>query len=91
MKRIKSQTHYLLETRLLIEELLNANNTITEIGRQTKRDRSNIDREILKHRTIHFPTSFNGNLTCIHKNNCQKIILIVIYIVKNMKWNYVTN
>ena len=72
MKRIKKNTHFTIETRLFIEEELNKGNSITDLSKKLFRDRSNIGREIDKHKIIKFPTSFNRNNPCKHFNTCSK-------------------
>ena len=52
MKRIKKNTHFTIETRLFIEEELNKGNSITDLSKKLFRDRSNIGREIDKHKII---------------------------------------
>ncbi len=60
-----------LETRTLIENGLNEGKTITEISNQLRRDRSNIGREISKHRTIVFPSLFNKYHPCLIHESCK--------------------
>lgn len=72
MKRTTKNTHFTIETRLFIEEELDKGTSITDISKKLFRDRSNIGREIDKHKTIKFPTSFNRNNPCIHFNTCSK-------------------
>ena len=72
MKRITKRTHFTLETRLFIEEELNNCTSVTNISKKLFRDRSNIGREIEKHRTIKFPTSFNRNNPCKLFDACSK-------------------
>lgn len=72
MKRTTKKTHFTIETRLFIEEELDKGTSVTDISKKLFRDRSNIGREIYKHRTIKFPTSFNRNNPCKHFNTCSK-------------------
>lgn len=72
MKRAKKHTHFTMETRLFIEEELNIGSSVTDISKKLFRDRSNIGREIDKHKTIKFPTSFNRNNPCKHYMACSK-------------------
>jgi len=73
MRRKKINSHMTIETRKVIESRLNERKTITEISTILKnRDRSNISREIDKHKIMQIPTSFNGSSACINKNTCNK-------------------
>ena len=58
-KRKKINTHLTLESRKVIEERLNDNYSIRQIADEMNRDRSNIGREIAKHRKVSYPSSFN--------------------------------
>ncbi len=69
MKRKTKNTHYTLETRKIIEERLDAGNSVPEIARLLHRDRSNISREISKHTTLLITSSFGKPNNC---NNCKK-------------------
>lgn len=72
MKRTTKHTHFTLETRLFIEDELDNGSTITEISKKLFRDRSNVGREVSKHKTIKFPPSFNRNNPCKHYMTCPK-------------------
>ncbi len=72
MKRTIKHIHFTMETRLFIEDELNSGASITDISKKLFRDRSNIGREIDKHRTVKFPTSFNRNNPCKHYMACSK-------------------
>lgn len=72
MKRKTQNTHFTIETRMIIEEMLDNNYSITEISKNLYRDRSNIGREIEKHKIVKFPSSFNKSNPCINKNTCSK-------------------
>lgn len=72
MKRTTKNTHFTIETRIFIQEELDNGTSVTDISKKLFRDRSNIGREIDKHKTIKFPTSFNGNNPCKHFNTCLK-------------------
>lgn len=72
LKRTVKNTHFTIETRIFIEEELNNNSSITDISKKLFRDRSNIGREINKHKIIKFPTSFNRNNPCKYFNTCIK-------------------
>jgi IS30 family transposase len=71
MKRQTINSHYTYETRAIIENLLNENKSITEISLLLNRDRSNIAREIKKHKAYVFPSSFNGTQPCLKYNSCS--------------------
>lgn len=72
MKRKNKHTHFTIETRLFIEEELNNGSTITEISKKLFRDRSNVGREIEKHKITRFPSSFNRNNPCKYFYTCSK-------------------
>lgn len=71
MKKKVTNVHFTLETRKLIEERLNESKTITEISNELQRDRSNIGKEIMKHRFATFPSTFNYNHPCLKHVNCS--------------------
>lgn len=70
MKRKKINTHFTLETRTIIENLLNEGKSITEISILTNRDRSNIAREINRHKQCSFPSTFNNYHPCLKHDTC---------------------
>ena len=72
MKRTTKNTHFIIETRIFIQDELDNGTSVTDISKKLFRDRSNIGREIDKHKTIKFPTSFNRNNPCKHFNTCLK-------------------
>lgn len=71
-KRKKINTHLTLESRKVIEERLNDNYSIRQIADEMNRDRSNIGREIAKHRKVSYPSSFNKSNPCKEYKNCIK-------------------
>lgn len=71
MKKKVTNVHFTLETRKLIEERLNESKTITEISNELQRDRSNIGKEIMKHRIATFPSTFNYYHPCLKHVNCS--------------------
>lgn len=71
MKRKNQNKHFTLETRTIIENELNEGNTITEISNKLHRDRSNIGREIEKHKQLIIPHSYGNTCCCIKKRNCN--------------------
>ena len=71
MKKKVTNVHFTLETRKLIEERLNESKTITEISNELQRDRSNIGKEIMKHRIAAFPSTFNYDHPCLKHVNCS--------------------
>lgn len=71
-KRKKYNTHLTLEGRKVIEEKLNENCSIRQIANKMHRDRSNIGREIEKHRKASYPSSFNRSNPCKKYNTCLK-------------------
>lgn len=72
MKRKIKHTHFTIETRMVIEEMLDKGCSVTDISKKLFRDRSNIGREIEKQRIVKYPTSFNRNNPCLFKNTCPK-------------------
>lgn len=73
LKRVRQKIHMVLETRKIIEDRLNKGYNPTDISRELNRDRSNISREIDKHKTLKKPSSYNGSSICIYRANCKKI------------------
>lgn len=71
MKKKIINTHFSLETRNIIENSLNEGKSITDISVLLRRDRSNIGREILKHRKPYFPSSFNNSNPCLNVKTCE--------------------
>ena len=71
MKKKVTNVHFTLETRKLIEERLNECKSITEISNELQRDRSNIGKEIMKHRIATFPSTFNYDHPCLKYVNCS--------------------
>lgn len=71
MKKKVTNVHFTLETRKLIEERLNESKTITEISNELQRDRSNIGKEIMKHRIATFPSTFNYDHPCLKHVSCS--------------------
>ncbi len=71
MKKKITNTHFTLETRTVIENLLNEGKNISQIANELQRDRTNISREINKHKTIYFPSSFNNYHICLKYDTCS--------------------
>lgn len=72
MKRKKNNLHFSITDRREIENLLNEGKTITEISNIIFKDRSNISREINKHISIYFPSSFNDKWYCSKASSCNR-------------------
>ncbi len=70
MKKKIINTHFTLETRTIIENNLNEGKNLSEIANNLQRDRTNIAREINKHKQIFLPSSFNNANPCLKSNNC---------------------
>lgn len=70
MKRKKQNTHFTIETRKIIEEKLNEGLSVSEIADFLKRDRSNIGREIDKHKELKLSHPYNNTCCCIKKKEC---------------------
>lgn len=64
-------THLTLEAKLHIEYSLNEEKTITQISKDLKRDRSNIGREIIKHRHFAFPSAYGRKHPCLMYDFCE--------------------
>lgn len=71
MKKKLTNTHFTLETRTIIENLLNEGKNLTQIANELQRNRSNIGKEIEKHKSIVFPSSYNKTNPCIKRDNCH--------------------
>ncbi len=70
MKKKKLNIHFTIETRTIIENRLNENVSIPNIAKELQRDSSNIRKEINKHKTLTFPSSFNNHHPCIKHLDC---------------------
>lgn len=70
MKKKLANTHFTIETRTIIENLLNEGKNITQIAKELQRDRSNISREIIKHKQI--VLSFSSSIVnpCLKYSTC---------------------
>lgn len=71
MKRKSNNSHITLEARLFIEESLNERLSITEIANKLSRNKSSILREIKRHITYVYPSSFNNKYPCLKKDTCK--------------------
>lgn len=71
MKKKITNTHFTLETRTIIENYLNERKNLTQIANELQRDRSNIAREINRHKCIVLPSSYNNANPCLKSNNCS--------------------
>ena len=71
MKRKPNNSHITLEARLFIEEGLNEKLSITEIANKLSRNKSSISREIKRHITYVFPSTFNNRHPCLKNNTCN--------------------
>lgn len=87
MKRKTMNTHFTIETRQMIENSLNEGLIVTKIASLLKRDRSNISREIIKHRTTVFPNSFNNYNACSKNNTCSDKFYDCYKTCKNIEIN----
>lgn len=72
MKRKKNNLHFSITVRREIENLLNEGKTVTQIANIIFKDRSNISREIIKHKFIYFPSSFNNKWYCCKASSCNR-------------------
>lgn len=71
MKKKITNTHFTLEIRTIIENYLNEGKNLTQIADELQRDRTNIAREINKHKNIVLPSSYNKATPCLKSNNCH--------------------
>lgn len=71
MKRKIINTHLTLEARIHIEARLNEGVSVTNIAKELNRDRSNISREIIKHKSPLFPSTCGGQHPCIIHDKCS--------------------
>ena len=71
MKKKINNTHLTYEGRMLIEKLLNEGKSVTEISKILRRDRSNIGREIMKHRIVFYPSTYNNSHPCTKYETCN--------------------
>ncbi len=71
MKKKITNIHFTLETRTIIENSLNENENITQIANKLQRDRTNIAREINKHKIAYFPSTFNNSHVCAKYSTCN--------------------
>lgn len=71
MKKKVNNVHLTYECRLIIENFLNEGKKVTEISNILRRDRSGIAKEIIKHRTIVLPSSFNNSNLCLKHEKCN--------------------
>ena len=70
MKKKITNTHFTLETRTIIENCLNEGMNISQIANELQRNRSNIGKEIEKHKIITIPSSFNNFNPCLKVTYC---------------------
>ena len=70
LKKKLANTHFTIETRSIIENLLNEGKNITQIANELQRDRSNIGREIKKHRQIVLSFSSSIVSPCLKYSTC---------------------
>lgn len=70
MKKKITNTHFTVETRSIIENMLNENKNLSQIANELQRNRSNIGKEILKHRRIALPISSTIVNPCLKYKSC---------------------
>ena len=66
-----SKGHLSYSDRLAIENMLDEGHTIKEIGIDIKRDSSVIVREINKHNSLVFPSTYNKQHPCLKYHSCN--------------------
>ena len=71
MKRIANNSHITFEGRKIIEERLNEGISISKIALEMCRYKSTITREIERHTTLFFPSTFNNTHPCIKNKDCH--------------------
>lgn len=70
MKRIPNKAHFTLTDRKIIEEKLNEKMCISKIANEMKRNKSSIIREISRHISYFFPSTFNNSHPCLINKTC---------------------
>ena len=66
-----NKKHYSYSDRLAIENMLNEGHSIKEIEKDIKRDSSNIIREIKKHITFVYPSTYDNQHPCLKSKTCN--------------------
>ena len=87
MKRKVNKSHFIYETRKVIEKRLNSNALISEISKEILRHKSSIAREIERHTIFVFPSTFNNSHPYIKNNTCPVKSFNCYEICKNIEIN----
>lgn len=87
MKKKLTNIHFTLETRMIIENRLNENKNLTQIANELQRNRSNIGKEIQKHKCVILPSSYNQTNPCLKKDNCLAKTFECYKTCKNLEIN----
>lgn len=82
-----NRKHYTYSDRLSIETMLNEGYSIKEIEKDIKRPSCNIIKEINKHITFVFPSSFNNYNTCLNYDTCPVRSYECYKNCKNVEYN----
>lgn len=59
-----------METRIVIENMLNEGKNLTQIANELQRNRPNIGKEIERHKCVVMPSSYNKANPCLKNNTC---------------------
>lgn len=81
-----NKKHYTFAERLSIESMLNEGYSIKEIENDIKRSSSNIIKEINKHITLVFPTTFNNYNCCLNHDRCNVKTFECYKVCKNVNY-----
>lgn len=81
------RTPYTYSDRLAIEKMIEEGHTIKEIEKDIKKTSSGIVKEIQKHTTYKFPSSFNNSKFCLKWNDCQVKNRECYLTCKNIEFN----
>lgn len=87
MKRKADNSHIKLEGRMFIEEKVNEGAKISDIAKEMCRPDSTVKREIDRHITLVFPSTFNNNHPCIKYNDCSVKSYNCFEVCKNIEFN----
>lgn len=87
MEVTMNKKHYTYSDRLAIENMLNEGYSIKEIENDIKKDSSNIIREINKHISLVFPSSFNNYNCCLIYSTCPVKSFECYKTCKNVEYN----
>lgn len=87
IKRKINNCHFTLETRKIIENMLNEDISCSNIALSLHRNRSSIIREINRHKELNFPSIFNNYHPCINSSTCPVKEIDCFKTCKSLKFN----